>query len=114
MTAFGPRGIFPCSPFARFHLYIYISRIIVISNPRLMYVGGGTAAPTPGDKTLPSLRKLLVSGEIFLGSALCASLTKMTLRAMDLLGDSSSAAKDMQVRKIISVHRFMCLLVLDL
>ncbi|CAM9398670.1 unnamed protein product, partial [Scytosiphon promiscuus] len=43
------------------------------------------------------LRQLLVGGDIFLGSALSASLTKMTLRAMDLLGESSPAAKEMQI-----------------
>lgn len=52
---------------------------------------------SPADKSVPALRKLLVGGEIFLGSALSASLTKMTLRAMDLLGESSVAAKDMQI-----------------
>ena len=48
-------------------------------------------------KSETRLRQLLVGGEIFLGSALSASLTKMTLRAMDLLGESSPAAKEMQV-----------------
>ncbi|CAN0458692.1 unnamed protein product, partial [Hapterophycus canaliculatus] len=48
-------------------------------------------------KSEARLRQLLVGGDIFLGSALSASLTKMTLRAMDLLGESSAAAKEMQV-----------------
>lgn len=59
---------------------------------------GGAAVAAPIDKSISMLRKLLVGGEIFLGSALSASLTKMTLRVMDLLGESSAAAKDMQVR----------------
>eukprot|EP00903_Cladosiphon_okamuranus_P009825 g9338.t1 len=58
-------------------------------------VGGAAAASAY--KSEARLRQLLVGGEIFLGSALSASLTKMTLRAMDLLGDSSPAAKEMQV-----------------
>lgn len=57
--------------------------------------GGAAAASTY--KSEARLRQLLVAGEIFLGSALSASLTKMTLRAMDLLGESSPAAKEMQV-----------------
>eukprot|EP00752_Nemacystus_decipiens_P004504 g4112.t1 len=58
-------------------------------------VGGAAAASAY--KSEARLRQLLVGGEIFLGSALSASLTKMTLRAMDLLGESSPAAKEMQV-----------------
>ncbi|CAM9527568.1 unnamed protein product, partial [Ectocarpus sp. 4 AP-2014] len=58
--------------------------------------GGGVAAVASALKSDARLRQLLVGGEIFLGSALSASLTKMTLRAMDLLGDSSPAAKEMQ------------------
>lgn len=53
------------------------------------------------------LRQLLVGGEIFLGSALSASLTKMTLRAMDLLGESSPAAKEMQVCACRLLVRFV-------
>lgn len=58
-------------------------------------------------KSESRLRQLLVGGEIFLGSALSASLTKMTLRAMDLLGESSPAAKEMQVRAV-SFGVFFC------
>ncbi|CAM9967314.1 unnamed protein product, partial [Ectocarpus sp. 8 AP-2014] len=58
--------------------------------------GGGVAAAASALKSDARLRQLLVGGEIFLGSALSACLTKMTLRAMDLLGDSSPAAKEMQ------------------
>lgn len=61
-------------------------------------LGGGVAAAASTLKSDARLRQLLVGGEIFLGSALSASLTKMTLRAMDLLGDSSPAAKEMQAR----------------
>lgn len=46
------------------------------------------------------MRQLLVGGDIFLGSALSASLTKMTLRVMDLLGDSAATAKEMQVSHV--------------
>lgn len=60
-------------------------------------------------KSEARLRQLLVGGEIFLGSALSASLTKMTLRAMDLLGESSPAAKEMQVFVCTHVSVFLCL-----
>ena len=62
-----------------------------------MGVSGGTATSAPAHKSEARLRQLLVGGELFLGSALSASLTKMTLRAMDLLGETSPAAKEMQV-----------------
>ena len=55
--------------------------------------GGGASTA----KNEARVRQLLVGGDIFLGSALSASLTKMTLRVMDLLGDSAPAAKEMQV-----------------
>lgn len=62
---------------------------------------GGTATSAPAHKSEARLRQLLVGGELFLGSALSASLTKMTLRAMDLLGESSPAAKEMQVLRCL-------------
>ena len=61
------------------------------------FSAAGGAAAASAYKSEARLRQLLVGGEIFLGSALSASLTKMTLRAMDLLGESSPAAKEMQV-----------------
>lgn len=79
------------------HHLTFFSLVVNIS------CAGGTAV-TSAYKSEARLRQLLVGGEIFLGSALSASLTKMTLRAMDLLGDSSPAAKEMQVscRRIVS------------
>ena len=74
----------------------FVPVLFCVIVPHGMAGGTGTSAPT--HKSEARLRQLLIGGELFLGSALSASLTKMTLRAMDLLGESSPATKEMQVR----------------
>eukprot|EP00953_Heterococcus_sp_UTEX-ZZ885_P026678 14383-Heterococcus_DN1.PRE.2 len=59
------------------------------------------------DKTCP-IRRLICSGDVFLGSALGACLTKITLKAMQIHGATSKIVKDMQVRNdVLQVH--LCL-----
>jgi len=43
------------------------------------------------------LRKLLEGGDVFLGCALGANLTKLALRAMDIMGPGTTQAKQIQV-----------------
>lgn len=91
MAKFGSSLRCIVGPESLLHFFFFLSRVL---RPGANSVA---ASASTGEKSVPSVRRLLVSGEIFLGSALSASLTKLTLRAMDLLGETSSAAKDMQV-----------------
>lgn len=50
----------------------------------------------------PSLRKLLISGDVFLGSVVSSALTKMCLRASDLTNDITPVkAKEMSVQALL-------------
>lgn len=54
------------------------------------------------DKSIPLLRKMIIDGDVFLGSILASSLTKMCLRASDLVNDFDSVKlKEMSVKALL-------------
>jgi len=66
-----------------------------------------TEAKTVNDST-PSLRKMLVSGDVFLGSVVSSALTKLCLRATDLQsGMSAGKVKEMTMKTLL----MMCAIV---
>jgi hypothetical protein len=81
-----------CAP-----LHITMTQTVVVDP-------GANSASANGidDKTCP-IRRLICSGDVFLGSALGACLTKITLRAMQIHGATSKIVKDMQVRNDVHV-----------
>jgi hypothetical protein len=69
---------------------------------------GANSASANGidDKTCP-IRRSICSGDVFLGSALGACLTKITLKAMQIHGATSKIVKDMQVRNDMLLINFL-------
>jgi len=60
------------------------------------------------DDNTPHLRKMLVGGDVFLGSVISSSLTKLCLRATDMeVGISAAKAKEMTMKSLLT----MCALV---
>mmetsp|Transcript_13203 Transcript_13203/g.19699 ORF Transcript_13203/g.19699 Transcript_13203/m.19699 type:complete len:975 (-) Transcript_13203:412-3336(-) len=55
--------------------------------------------PVVSDNT-PHLRKMIIGGDVFLGSIIASSLTKMCLRAVDV-GVDSAKAKSMTVKSLL-------------
>ena len=54
------------------------------------------------DKSIPALRKMIIEGDVFLGSILASSLTKMCLRAADLSNDfDATKLKEMSVKSLL-------------
>ena len=45
------------------------------------------------EETLPSLRKIIVEGNYFVGAALAATLTKMVIRLFTIVGPDNEQAK---------------------
>lgn len=58
----------------------------------------------PENDKASEMRKLIAGGDVFLGAALAACLTKMTLRAINTAGPASPIVKDMQM----STLHIMC------
>lgn len=52
------------------------------------------------DKTIPHLRKMVIEGDVFLGSVISSSLTKMCLRAQDT-DIPATKVKDMTVKSLL-------------
>uniref|UniRef100_A0A7S2YIL5 Coatomer subunit beta n=1 Tax=Entomoneis paludosa TaxID=265537 RepID=A0A7S2YIL5_9STRA len=61
-----------------------------------------TKAPTSTDKT-PPLRRMLISGDVFLGETMAACLTKLCLRAGDSPGVDSSKVKSMTATAVLAM-----------
>mmetsp|Transcript_19640 Transcript_19640/g.74319 ORF Transcript_19640/g.74319 Transcript_19640/m.74319 type:complete len:771 (-) Transcript_19640:11-2323(-) len=59
------------------------------------------AAPVLASEGDSFLRRQLIMGEHFLAACVAASLTKLCLRAFALLGESSSKAKEMQIKSLL-------------
>jgi len=54
------------------------------------------------DDSTPNLRKMIVGGDVFLGSILCSCLTKLCLRASDLVDEiGAGAVKAMTVKAVL-------------
>lgn len=76
-----------------------ITKNVVLSDGTYATQTVYSEAPKVVDEKMPPLRKMIVGGDVFLASILASSLTKMCLRASDLM--EPVKVKDMSVKSLL-------------